>query len=83
MGTHEISETMHNLPFLRLVDADGEVGKRYNCYDPKKIYGKEYMSITRSSFIISPTGQLEKVHYKVKPKPHVAEVVADIEALSR
>ncbi|MEL6939764.1 MAG: thioredoxin-dependent thiol peroxidase [Cyanobacteria bacterium J06598_1] len=72
----------HNLPFPLLVDEAGEVGTRYGCYGLKKMYGKEYMGITRSSFIIGPEGTLEKVYRKVKPEPHVAEVVADIEALT-
>lgn len=72
----------HDLPFPLLVDADGEVGKRYECYGLKKMYGKEYMGITRSSFVILPSSKLEKVYYKVKPEPHVAEVIADIERLS-
>ena len=46
------------------------------------MYGKEYMGSTRSSFIIGPDGHLEKVYRKVKPEPHVAEVVADINELT-
>lgn len=79
--SHTKFATKHNLPFLLLVDEDGEVGTRYGCYGLKKMYGKEYMGITRSSFIIGPDGSLEKVYRKVKPEPHVAEVVADIKAL--
>ncbi|MGD1866346.1 MAG: thioredoxin-dependent thiol peroxidase [Phormidesmis sp.] len=79
--SHTKFATKHSLPFPLLVDEDGEVGTRYGCYGLKKMYGKEYMGITRSSFIIGPEGVLEKVYRKVKPEPHVAEVVADIEAL--
>ena len=71
----------YDLPFPLLVDADGEVGSRYGCYGLKKMYGKEYMGITRSSFVIGPDGTIEKAYYKVKPEPHVAEVVADIDKL--
>lgn len=79
--SHTKFATKHNLPFPLLVDEDGEVGTRYGCYGLKKMYGKEYMGITRSSFIIGPGGSLEKVYRKVKPEPHVTEVVADIKAL--
>lgn len=79
--SHTKFATKHNLPFPLLVDEDGEVGTRYGCYGLKKMYGKEYMGITRSSFIIGSDGSLEKVYRKVKPEPHVAEVVADIKAL--
>ncbi|MEO1635718.1 MAG: thioredoxin-dependent thiol peroxidase [Cyanobacteria bacterium J06631_9] len=79
--SHTKFATKHSLPFPLLVDEDGEVGTRFECYGPKKMYGKEYMGITRSSFIIGPDGNLEKIYRKVKPEPHVAEVVADINAL--
>jgi thioredoxin-dependent peroxiredoxin len=72
----------YSLPFPLLVDTDGEVGARYGCYGLKKMYGKEYMGITRSSYIIGPTGLLEKIYPKVKPEPHVAEVIADIDQLT-
>lgn len=80
--SHTKFATKHDLPFPLLVDADGEVGSRYGCYGPKKMYGKEYMGITRSSFVIGPNGKIEKAYYKVKPEPHVAEVIADIDQLS-
>ena len=80
--SHTKFATKHSLPFPLLVDEDGEVGTRYGCYGLKKMYGKEYMGITRSPFIIGPDGVLEKVYRKVKPEPHVAEVVADIDALT-
>lgn len=79
--SHTKFATKHDLPFPLLVDEDGAVGTKYGCYGLKKMYGKEYMGITRSSFIIGPDGTLEKIYRKVKPEPHVAEVVADIEQL--
>jgi thioredoxin-dependent peroxiredoxin len=79
--SHSKFAAKHNLPFPLLVDADGEVGTRYGCYGLKKMYGKEYMGITRSSFMIGPTGHLEKIYRKVKPETHVAEVIADIDEL--
>jgi len=80
--SHAKFAAKHSLPFPLLIDADGEVGTRYGCYGLKKMYGKEYMGVTRSSFIIGPEGALEKIYRKVKPEPHVAEVIADIDALT-
>lgn len=80
--SHAKFATKYNLPFPLLIDTNGEVGTRYDCYGLKKMYGKEYMGITRSSFIIGPEGTLEKIYRKVKPEPHVAEVVADIDELT-
>lgn len=80
--SHAKFAAKHDLPFPLLVDEDGKVGTQFGCYGLKKMYGKEYMGITRSSFIIGPDGTLEKIYRKVKPEPHVAEVVADIKELA-
>ncbi len=80
--SHTKFATKHSLPFPLLVDEDGKVGSLYGCYGLKKMYGKEYMGITRTSFIIGPEGTLEKVYRNVKPALHVSEVVADIEMLA-
>ena len=80
--SHTKFATKHDLPFPLLIDEEGKVGTSYGCYGLKKMYGKEYMGITRSSFIIGPEGKLEKVYRKVKPEPHVAEVVADIDEIT-
>ena len=80
--SHTKFAAKYDLPFPLLIDEEGEVGTRYGCYGLKKMYGKEYMGITRSSFIIGPDGHLKKVYRKVKPEPHVAEVVADINELT-
>jgi len=70
----------HNLPFPLLVDEDGQVASAYGSYGLKKFMGKEYMGITRSTFIISPDGELEKIYRKVKPGDHGEEVLADLAA---
>lgn len=80
--SHAKFATKHSLPFPLLVDSEGKVGTQYGCYGLKKMYGKEYMGIIRSSFLIGPEGTLEKIYRKVKPEPHVAEVVADINELT-
>ncbi|MEL6354569.1 MAG: thioredoxin-dependent thiol peroxidase [Cyanobacteria bacterium J06627_28] len=80
--SHAKFAAKHDLPFPLLVDEDGKVGTLFGCYGLKKMYGKEYMGITRSSFIIGPDGTLEKIYRKVKPEPHVAEVVADLKELA-
>ena len=80
--SHTKFAAKHDLPFPLLVDEDGKVGTQFGCYGLKKMYGKEYMGITRSSFIIGPDGTLEKIYRKVKPEPHVADVVADLKALA-
>lgn len=70
-----------DLPFALLIDQGGEVASRYESYGLKKFMGKEYMGISRSTFVIGPQGTLEKIYRKVKPETHANEVLADLNAL--
>ncbi|MEO1591209.1 MAG: thioredoxin-dependent thiol peroxidase [Cyanobacteria bacterium J06632_22] len=72
----------HGLPFPLLIDEEGKVATTYGSYGLKKMYGKEYMGISRSTYVIGPDGTLEKIYLKVKPADHPAEVLADIQAMS-
>jgi thioredoxin-dependent peroxiredoxin len=69
-----------NLPFPLLIDEGGAVASRYESYGLKKFMGKEYMGISRSTFVIGPDGTLEKIYRKVKPETHANEILADLEA---
>ena len=79
--SHSKFATKYNLPFPLLVDEGGEVASRFGVYGLKKFMGKEYMGITRSTFIIGPTGTLEKIYLKVKAETHAETVLADLDAL--
>ncbi|MBF2035443.1 MAG: thioredoxin-dependent thiol peroxidase [Leptolyngbyaceae cyanobacterium T60_A2020_046] len=74
--------TKYDLPFPLLVDAEAEVATQYDSYGLKKFMGKEYMGISRSTFLINPEGKLAKIYRKVKPEPHASEVLADIAELT-
>lgn len=76
--SHTKFATKFNLPFPLLIDQGGEVASTYESYGLKKFMGKEYMGISRSTFIIGPDGVLEKVYRKVKPETHADEVLADL-----
>ncbi|MEO0756050.1 MAG: thioredoxin-dependent thiol peroxidase [Cyanobacteria bacterium J06648_16] len=80
--SHAKFTAKHNLPFPLLIDEDGKVATAYGSYGLKKMYGKEYMGISRSTYVIGPDGVLEKIYLKVKPAEHPAEVLSDIQALS-
>lgn len=76
--SHEKFTTKYNLPFPLLTDADGQVSTAYDSYGLKKFMGKEYMGITRNTFVIGPDGKIEKIYLKVKPETHVEQVLADL-----
>lgn len=75
---HEKFIEKHGLPFLLLVDKDHKVAELYDVWKLKKNFGKEYMGIERSTFIIDKEGQLVKEWRKVKVKGHVEEALAYI-----
>ena len=63
------------LPFLLLADEEKKVCDAYGVWVKKSMYGKEYMGVARTTFIISKDGKIEKVYEKVKPDVHTAEVL--------
>ncbi len=68
------------LPFDLLSDESGEVCRQYAVLKLKKMYGREFMGIERSTFLIDASGKLVKEWRKVKVPEHVKEVLAAVEA---
>ncbi|MED3662799.1 thioredoxin-dependent thiol peroxidase [Ureibacillus sp. FSL K6-8385] len=65
----------YDLPFSLLVDEDHEVCQKYGVWVLKKNYGKEYMGIERSTFLIDENGIVLKEWRKVRVKNHIQEVL--------
>jgi thioredoxin-dependent peroxiredoxin len=74
VSKHEKFIEKYGLPFLLLADENNEVAKAYDVWKLKKNFGKEYMGIERSTFIINPEGKVVKEWRKVKVKEHTNEV---------
>lgn len=68
----------HGLPFSLLVDENHAVSEKYGVWVLKKMYGKEFMGIERSTFLIDPEGIVKKEWRKVKVKNHIEEVLETI-----
>jgi thioredoxin-dependent peroxiredoxin len=68
----------YSLPFSLLIDADTQLSTVYESYGLKKFMGKEYMGITRNSFLIDPEGKIAKIYLKVKPETHPEQILQDI-----
>jgi peroxiredoxin Q/BCP len=71
----------YKLPFALLADVDHRAAEAYGVWKEKSMYGRKYMGIERSTFLIGKDGSIEKVYSKVKPDGHAAEVLGDIEKL--
>jgi peroxiredoxin Q/BCP len=68
----------HELNFPLLSDEDGKVCEAYGVWQEKSMYGKKYMGIARTTFIIGTTGKIEKIFEKVKVKGHTEEVLENL-----
>ena len=65
----------YDLPFELIADENKKICEKYGVWQEKKLYGKTFMGIVRSTFIIDKTGTVKKIIPKVKVKGHVEEVV--------
>ena len=71
----------HDLTVPLLSDAEGSVCEDYGVWKEKKMYGKTFMGIERSTFLIDADGKIARVWPKVKVDGHVAEVLDAVRAL--
>ena len=77
--SHTKFKTKYELPFPLLADTEKEVCKLYGVWGKKKMYGREYDGVLRTTFLIGPEGDILKVFEKVKPADHSAEVLEALE----
>lgn len=81
MRTHENFKKKHEFPFELISDPEEAFCKHFDVIKLKKLYGKEYMGIERSTFLIDAEGTLRNEWRKVKVKGHVDEVLEAVKAL--
>ena len=67
----------YNFPYPLIPDTEKEILKLYGIWGPKKLYGREYDGIHRTTFIIDEEGKIEKIFKKVKTKEHTAQILAE------
>jgi thioredoxin-dependent peroxiredoxin len=75
----------YDLGFTLLADPDHKVAEAYGAWGEKSMYGKKYMGILRSTFIVDPDGKVARVFPKVQPKKHdklVLEALAGLPFLT-
>jgi len=73
--------TKFDLPFTLLADEEHAVAEKYGVWVEKSMYGKKYMGVERSTFIINKEGKIAKIFPKVKPAGHAAEVLAALASI--
>ena len=80
--SHAKFRAKHGLNFPLLADVDHAVSERYGVWQERSMYGRRYMGIARTTFVIDREGRIAHVFEKVKPAGHAAEVAAAVDALS-
>jgi peroxiredoxin Q/BCP len=79
--SHVKFKTKFELPFTLLADTEKEVATAYGVWKEKSMYGKKYMGVERTTFLIDAKGRIAHIFEKVKPAGHAAAVMAAIDAL--
>ncbi|MHB2025358.1 MAG: peroxiredoxin [Elusimicrobiota bacterium] len=72
--SHEGFKLKYHLPFPLLADEDKAVCRAYGVWKEKSMYGRKYMGVERSTFLIGPEGRILKIWRKVSVTGHVAEI---------
>jgi len=65
----------YDLPYSLLADVDKAVAKKFDVLKEKSLYGKKYMGIDRTTFVISPEGKISAIINGVKPEEHAQAVL--------
>ncbi len=80
--SHAKFKAKHDLSVVLASDPDGKVVQSYGCWVEKSLYGRKYMGIDRSTFLIDPKGKIARIWRKVKVPGHAEEVLAAAKAMA-
>ena len=78
VASHQKFAEKHQLPFPLIADEEKKIIKAYGAWGPKKLYGREYEGLLRTTFIIDENGKIEEVFTKVKTKDHTNQILKTI-----
>jgi peroxiredoxin Q/BCP len=75
VASHAKFKAKHGLPFTLVSDADKKIVEAYGVWKEKSMYGRSYMGVERTTFLIDEKGRIERIWEKVKVKGHAAELL--------
>jgi peroxiredoxin Q/BCP len=75
---HRAFRAKYGLKFTLLSDPDKSVMTKYGAYGEKMMYGKKVTGVIRSTFVIGPTGKVERAFYNVRADGHAAKVLSGV-----
>ncbi|HAZ09262.1 MAG TPA: peroxiredoxin [Elusimicrobia bacterium] len=76
--SHAGFKAKHGLPFPLLVDDDKKICRAYKVWKKKSMYGRSYMGVERSTFVIGPDGVLQKIERQVSVPGHAQEMLESV-----
>lgn len=80
VDSHRKFSSKYDLPFTLLSDPDHAVSEQYGVWKEKSMYGRTYMGVERSTFVIDEDGRLAEVFHRVKPREHADQVLGALGA---
>jgi peroxiredoxin Q/BCP len=80
---HRNFKKKYGLTYTLLADEDHKVAERYGLWVEKLFWGRKYMGVARTTFIIGPDGRVAKIFENVEPENHAAEVAAAVELIGK
>jgi len=75
--SHDSFKQKYGLPFVLLSDPEHQVCEAYGVWGTKKMYGREYQGILRTTFLIDEVGKIMKIYEQVKPTNHAQEILQE------
>ncbi len=79
--SHQKFKVKFDLTFPLIADTDKVAANAYDVWKEKSMYGKKYMGVERTTFLIDAEGRIARIFSKVKPEGHAAEVMEAVAAL--
>lgn len=76
--SHERFSARHHLPFRLVSDPDHAISESYGAWRQKTLFGRKYMGIVRSTFVIGADGRIEASYDQVKVVGHIGEILASL-----
>ena len=78
VASHEKFKAKFDLPFPLLSDPDHKLAEKYGVWQEKSLYGRKFMGIVRSTFLIDEDGKLAGAHNKVRVKGHAEKMLEQV-----
>jgi peroxiredoxin Q/BCP len=79
--SHAKFKGKYQIPFTLLADSGHKICDLYGVWGPKKLMGRDYEGVQRTTFLVDPGGRIAKVFENVRPSEHSLEVLAAVKAL--